>query len=56
MLVSKSKNTIPQDLTISINDLDITPNNPGKLFGITLDNKLNKINLQIWKLSIECTI
>ena len=56
MLVSKSKNTIPQDLTISINDRDITPNNPAKLLGITLDNKLNKFNLQICKLSIECTI
>ena len=41
MLVSKRKNTIPEDLTISINDVDIKPNNSVKLLGITLDNKLN---------------
>ena len=41
MLVSKRKNTIPEDLTISINDVDIIPNNSVKLLGITLDNKLN---------------
>ena len=41
VLVSKRKNTIPEDLTISINDVDIKPNNSVKLLGITLDNKLN---------------
>ena len=41
MLVSKRKNTIPEDLTISINDVDIKPNNSVKLLGITLNNKLN---------------
>ena len=41
MLVSKRKNTIPEDLTISIYDVDIKPNNSVKFLGITLDNKLN---------------
>ena len=41
MLVSKRKSTIQEDLTISINDVDIKPNNSVKLLGITLDNKLN---------------
>ena len=41
MLVLKRKNTIPEDLTISINEIDIKPNNSVKLLGITLDNKLN---------------
>ena len=41
MLESKRKNTIPEDLTISINDVDIKPNDSVKLLGITLDNKLN---------------
>ena len=40
MLVSKRKNTIPEDLTICINDVDMKPNNSVKLLGITLDNKL----------------
>ena len=31
MLVSKRKNTIPEDLIISINDVDIKPNNSVKL-------------------------
>ena len=31
VLVSKRKNTIPEDLTISINDVDIKPNNSVKL-------------------------
>ena len=59
MLVSKRKNTIPEDLTISINGVEIKANNLVKLLGITLDNKLyfqKHINLQICKLSIECTI
>ena len=41
MLVSKRKNTTPEDLTIIINDVDIKPNNSVKLLGITLDKKLN---------------
>ena len=41
MLVSKRKNTITADLTISVNDVDMRPNNSVKLLGITLDNKLN---------------
>ena len=41
MLVSKRKNTIPEDLTISINDVDIKPKNSVKLLELTLDNKLN---------------
>ena len=41
MLVSKRKNTIPEDLTTYINDVDIKPKNSVKLLGITLDNKLN---------------
>ena len=41
MLVSKRKNTIPEDLTICINDVDIKPKSSVKLLGITLDNKLN---------------
>ena len=40
LLVSKRQNTISEDLTISINDVDIKPNNSVKLLGITLDNKL----------------
>ena len=41
MLVSKRKNTIPEDLTISINDVGIKPKNSVKLLELTLDNKLN---------------
>ena len=41
MLVSKRKNTMPEDLTISINDVDIKPNNWVRLLEITLDSKLN---------------
>ena len=41
MLVSKRKNTITADLAISVNDVDMRPNNSVKLLGITLDNKLN---------------
>ena len=41
MLTSNRKNTIPEDLTISIIDVDIKPNNSIKLLGITLDSKLN---------------
>ena len=41
MLVSKRKNNIPEDLTISINDVNIKPNDSAKLLGIILDNKLN---------------
>ena len=40
-LVSKRKNTMPEDLTTSINDVDIKPNNSVRLLEITLDNKLN---------------
>ena len=40
-LVSKRKNTIPEDLTISINDVNIKPNNSVKLLGITLNKTLN---------------
>ena len=40
-LVSKIKNTIPEDLTISISDVDIKPNNSVKLLRITLNKKLN---------------
>ena len=39
MLVSKRKNTIPEDLIICINDVDIKPKNSVGLLGITLDNK-----------------
>ena len=41
MLVSKRKNTIPEDLTVCINDVDIKPKNSFNLLGITSDNKLN---------------
>ena len=41
MLVSKRKNSIPEDFTICINDVDIKPKNSVRLLGITLDNKLN---------------
>ena len=41
MLVSKRKNNIPKDLTISINDMNIKRNDSSKLLGIILDNKLN---------------
>ena len=41
MLASKRKNTISEDFTISIIDVDIKPNNSIKLLGITLDYKLN---------------
>ena len=41
MLVSKRKSTILEDLTISINDVGIMPNDSVELLGITLDNKLN---------------
>ena len=41
MLVSKRKNTMPVDLTISINDGDIKPSDLVKLLRNTLDNKLN---------------
>ena len=41
MLVSKRKNTIPEDFTICISDMDIKLKNSVKLLGITLDNKLN---------------
>ena len=39
MLVPKRKNTIPEDLSININDVDIKPNNSVKRLGITLDTK-----------------
>ena len=35
ILVSKRKNTTLEDLTISINDIDIKPNNSVKFLGIT---------------------
>ena len=41
MLVSKRKNIIPEDLTISINNVDIKSNDSFKLLGITSDKKLN---------------
>ena len=41
MLVSKRKNNIPKDLTISVNDMNIKPNDSSKLLRIILDNKLN---------------
>ena len=41
MLVSKRKNNTSEDFTISINDINIKPNDSVKLLGITLDNKLN---------------
>ena len=40
ILVSKRKSTIPEDLTICINDVDIKPKNSVKLLGITLHNNL----------------
>ena len=40
MLVSKRKNTVREDLTIFIIDLDIKSKNSVKLLGITLDSKL----------------
>ena len=39
ILVSKRKSTIPEDLTICINDVDIKPKNSVKLLGITLDTE-----------------
>ena len=52
-LVSERKNTIPEDLTISINDVDIKPNDSVKLWGVILDNKLNfeKHFSSIWESS-----
>ena len=44
MLVSKKKKTIPEDLTIYINELDIKPRNSVKLLGSNLGNKLNSEN------------
>ena len=41
MLVLKRKNIIPEDLTVTINDVDIKPNDSVKLLVITLDNILN---------------
>ena len=41
MLISKRKNNIPEDLTISINDVNIKLNNSVKLLGIIFKNKLN---------------
>ena len=41
MLVVKRKNTVLEDLTISISNVDITLNYSVKLLGITLDNKLS---------------
>ena len=41
MLASKRKNTISEDLTICINDVDIKPRNSVKLLGITLDKEQN---------------
>ena len=41
MLVSKGKNIALEHLAISINDVDIKPNNSVKLLEIALDNKLN---------------
>ena len=41
MLVSKNKNTISENLTIYINDVDIRPMDSVKLLWITVDNKLN---------------
>ena len=40
ILVSKRKSTIPEDLTICINDVDIKPKNSVKRLGITLDTEL----------------
>ena len=37
----KEKNTISEDLTISINNVDIKPKNSVKLLVVTLDNNLN---------------
>ena len=57
MSVSTRKNTIPEDLTISVNDANIKPNNSVKLLGITLDNKINfeKHITSIWK-STSCQL
>ena len=41
MLVSENENTISENLTIYINDVDIRPMNSVKLLWITVDNKLN---------------
>ena len=41
ILVSKRKSTIPEDLTVCINDVDIKPKNSVKLLGITLDTELD---------------
>ena len=41
MFVSKTENTIPDDLNICIDDLNIRPQNSVKLLGITLASKLN---------------
>ena len=41
ILIEESQTTIPEDLTICINDVDMKPKNSVKLLGITLDNKLN---------------
>ena len=61
MLVTKRKNTIPEDLTISINYLNIKPNNSAKpLMNYFRQQtkfwKAYQFNLRISKLSVECTI
>ena len=61
MLVSKRKNTIPEDLNICINDVNIKPKKLVKLLGITLDNKLNFENhissiCKSASCQLECTI
>ena len=40
MIISKRKNTILENLTISINDVDIKPDNSVELLEVTLDKKL----------------
>ena len=56
MLVSKRKNTLPEDLTLNINDVDIKPNNSVKLSGITLDNKLNFENISVHFANLQAVI
>ena len=55
MLVSKRKNTIPNDLTISINDVDIKPNNSVKLL-VRLLVKLSVKNISSICKSASCQL